>query len=56
MKLRFITLITVWGTLSSQAAPPVRITVQPSKVRQEFQGLGCGAMFYEGHITSLATR
>jgi O-glycosyl hydrolase len=25
-------------------------------VRQEFQGLGCGAIFYEGHITSLAAR
>jgi O-glycosyl hydrolase len=34
----------------------VRITVHPGKVRQEFQGLGCGAMFFEGHITSLAAR
>jgi O-glycosyl hydrolase len=56
MKLRIITLITVLSCLCSQAAPPVRITVQPGKVRQEFQGLGCGAMFFEGHITSLAAR
>ena len=42
--------------VAAQAAPPIRITVQPAKVRQEFQGLGCGAMFYEGHITSLAAR
>lgn len=38
---------------SGHAAPPVRISVHPGKVRQEFQGLGCGTMFYEGHITSL---
>jgi O-glycosyl hydrolase len=25
-------------------------------VLQEFQGMGCGAIFYEGHITSLAAR
>ena len=37
-------------------SPPTRITVQPGRVRQEFQGLGCGAIFYEGHITSLAAR
>src|SRR6478609_8719758 len=43
--------------LPAQGAPPaIRITVQPGKVRQEFQGLGCGAIFYEGHITSLAAR
>ncbi len=49
-------LLTFFINLVAQAAPPVRITVQPGKVRQEFQGLGCGAMFYEGHITSLAAR
>ncbi|MDB5289599.1 MAG: hypothetical protein JWL69_840 [Phycisphaerales bacterium] len=45
-------------SLSVRAAPaaPTRIVVQPAKVRQEFQGLGCGAIFYEGHITSLAAR
>lgn len=32
------------------------ITVLPAKVRQEFSGLGAGAIFYEGHITSLAER
>jgi O-glycosyl hydrolase len=37
-------------------APAMRIVVQPGRVRQEFQGLGCGAIFYEGHITSLAAR
>src|SRR6185436_5652639 len=38
------------------AAEQARITVHSEKVRQEFQGLGCGAIFYEGHITSLAAR
>ena len=34
----------------------MRITVSPGKSHQEFQGLGCGAMFFEGHVTSLAVR
>src|SRR5437879_3805287 len=33
-----------------------QITVQTAKTRQEFEGLGAGAIFYEGHITSLASR
>ena len=39
-----------------QAQEPIRITVQTAKVRQVFEGLGAGAIFYEGHITSLAAR
>jgi O-glycosyl hydrolase len=39
-----------------RGAAPVRITIDPAKKRQEFQGLGCGAIFYEGHLTSLAAR
>lgn len=35
---------------------PTVIEVRPDRPKQEFQGLGCGAIFYEGHITSLATR
>ncbi|HEV8293053.1 MAG TPA: hypothetical protein VGP94_14055 [Tepidisphaeraceae bacterium] len=35
---------------------PIRITVDPAKLRQEYQGTGCGVMFYEGHVTSLAAR
>ncbi len=56
MNIRLITLLALVASFSAQAAPPVRITVHPGKVRQEFQGLGCGTMFYEGHITSLAAR
>ena len=33
-----------------------QFTVQTAKVRQIFDGLGAGAIFYEGHITSLAAR
>jgi O-glycosyl hydrolase len=32
------------------------ITVQTARVRQTFDGVGVGAIFYEGHITSLAAR
>ncbi len=40
------------------AAPDesTRITVQTARTRQVFDGLGAGAIFYEGHITSLAAR
>jgi O-glycosyl hydrolase len=39
-----------------RADEPIRITVQTSRPRQVFDGLGVGAIFYEGHITSLAAR
>lgn len=38
------------------ADSPTRIEIQPTRLKQEYQGLGCGAIFYEGHITSLAAR
>jgi glucuronoarabinoxylan endo-1,4-beta-xylanase len=40
----------------ARAEEPTRIFVQTAKVRQVFEGLGAGAIFYEGHITSLAER
>ncbi|MCB1096643.1 MAG: hypothetical protein KDN22_13785 [Verrucomicrobiae bacterium] len=55
MKLPCIVFATLTLIDASHAAP-TRISVNPAKFRQEFQGLGCGAMFYEGHITSLAAR
>jgi O-glycosyl hydrolase len=39
-----------------RAQEPTRITVNTARVRQVFDGLGVGAIFYEGHITSLAAR
>jgi O-glycosyl hydrolase len=39
-----------------QAQQPIRLVVQPERVRQVFDGLGAGAIFYEQHITSLAAR
>lgn len=55
MKLHTFVTISLIATFTN-AAPPARVVVQPSKLRQPYQGLGCGAMFYEGHITSLAAR
>ncbi len=51
-----VTLLSVFTTAAQAAQPPVRIAVTPTRLHQEFLGLGCGAMFYEGHITSLAAR
>ena len=56
MKPPLILTALFCASIAAAAAPPVRVVVQPSKLRQPFQGLGCGAMFYEGHITSLAAR
>lgn len=39
-----------------RAQGPAQIIVQTARVRQVFDGLGAGAIFYEGHITSLAER
>ncbi|HEV3142781.1 MAG TPA: glycoside hydrolase family 30 beta sandwich domain-containing protein [Gemmataceae bacterium] len=45
---------TLCGDICAQDR--VQITVQPARVRQVFDGLGAGVIFYEGHITSLAAR
>jgi O-glycosyl hydrolase len=37
-------------------AADIRITVQPNKTAQVFEGLGAGVIFFEGHVTSLAAR
>src|SRR6516162_6839029 len=39
-----------------RAEDPLRITVQTSKLRQTFEGLGAGVIFYEQHVTSLDAR
>jgi O-glycosyl hydrolase len=53
-----VTALTIVVVLCQDAWAQDRltITVQPGKTRQEFGGLGVGAIFYEGHITSLAVR
>lgn len=35
---------------------PTVLKIDSAAVRHEFQGMGCGAIFHEGHITSLAAR
>ena len=54
-------MLAVW-VLAALVAGELRaqdrnlITVQTARTRQVFDGLGAGAIFYEGHITSLAAR
>lgn len=46
----------IFGILSCMwihAAEPTVISVNPAQAQQEFQGMGCGAIFYEAHVTSL---
>jgi O-glycosyl hydrolase len=49
-----VTLVALVAAVPSQAA--TRLRVDPASPRQEFQGMGCGAIFFEAHITSLAAR
>ena len=55
LTLAFLSLIL---THASPAAvpPPTTLTIQPDRPAQAIQGMGCGAIFYEAHITSLAER
>jgi O-glycosyl hydrolase len=39
-----------------RAQETTQITVQTGRVRQVFDGMGAGVIFYEGHVTSLAVR
>jgi O-glycosyl hydrolase len=40
----------------ADAAEPTVVQVRSNRVRQLFQGMGCGAIYYEGHIASLGGR
>src|SRR6478735_3265065 len=53
-----LALAIAWAACpaSGWAAPVTQVKVEASKVLQTFDGLGCGVIFYEGHITSLAAR
>jgi O-glycosyl hydrolase len=50
----FALLVALAG--DARAQERTQITVQAARPKQEFEGLGAGAIFYEGHITSLAAR
>lgn len=55
---RFAVVIVLLVALASNARSQERtqITVNTAKAKQDYDGLGVGAIFYEGHITSLAAR
>lgn len=53
--MRSLTVIALC-LLASPAVAQVQIVVNTAKPRQTFDGLGCGAIFFEQHITSLAAR
>ncbi len=55
LRMKFFGLLisTMLAASSGRAAGETQIQVHPEKPRQEFQGMGCGAIFYEAHMTSL---
>lgn len=55
MKTILLSLLIVCATVVDAREPTV-ITVQPAARKQVFGGMGCGTIFYSGHITSLAKR
>jgi O-glycosyl hydrolase len=55
MILRFL-LAAVPAAMLATATADTTLKLSPDLRLQEFQGMGCGAIFYEAHITSLAAR
>ena len=53
MKYFFTIACAVLAADTILAAERTVIAVRPEKIQQEFQGMGCGAIFYEAHITSI---
>ncbi len=53
MKFAGLMAMIMLALAASRAADETQIIVHPEKIRQEFQGMGCGAIFYEAHMTSL---
>lgn len=53
-----LVLLCLFLCAAARGAPAAVTTlnVHPGQTRQEFQGMGCGAIFYEAHITSLGER
>ncbi len=53
--VRVAVLLCLLGRLGVLTAETV-LALDPERPRQCFEGMGCGAIFFEGHITSLVAR
>ncbi|HWB07582.1 MAG TPA: hypothetical protein VG796_31455 [Verrucomicrobiales bacterium] len=51
-----LALMAAVATPCLHAADETTLRVNAAAKRQKIEGMGCGAIFYEGHITSLAER
>ncbi len=51
-----LSALPLFLALSVRATEPTTISIDASKTLGRFDGMGCGAIFYEGHLTSLAER
>ena len=56
MKKILCILTTMACAATTLLAEPTRIAIHPKSQKQVFDGMGCGTIFYSGHITSLAKR
>lgn len=53
--IRSILIPWLLGGIGNVLAETV-LVIDPERPQQRFEGMGCGAIFFEGHITSLAAR
>ncbi len=56
MKWLLFLPLAALGSAVLHAASSTVLEVNADKPQQAIQGMGCGAIFYEGHVTSLAAR
>ncbi len=54
--MRRVLLLLALLAGDARAQDRIQLTVRTTRPRQTFDGLGAGAIYYEGHITSLAAR
>jgi len=51
-----ICLLVLSVGVAQTATPQAKILVRPDQTQQTFDGMGCGSIFYSGHITSFSKR
>ncbi|MEM7392528.1 MAG: hypothetical protein AAF492_09270 [Verrucomicrobiota bacterium] len=51
-----VVMLMLTVPFAARSEEPTLLTVDPGQRRQIFEGMGCGTIFYSGHIVSLARR
>ena len=51
-----LSFVAATAMAETPTRPKATIAIDPTQTRQTFDGMGCGTIFYSGHITSLGQR